>query len=98
MFQRLGIGAYLGRPRGCWRDPWGFLVGPWDVFGAAWGIHGDSLEVLGCSWDLPGTLGRLFRGSWGVLGDSLCDPVGDEVPQTLRTAMFQRFMCFVDLL
>ena len=37
------------------------------------------------SWEVLGW-------SWGVLGDSLGDPVGDQARQTLRLCMFARFL------
>ena len=43
------------------------------------------LSPLVGSWEVLGW-------SWGVLGDSLGDPVGDQARQTLRLCMFARFL------
>ena len=58
----------------------GVLGGPGAVLVKPWGSPGHY-------WGLLGVLGRSFGGSLG-------DPVGDQVRQTLRTPMFQRFVCF----
>ena len=73
-------------------------MGLHDVLGGAWRLLWGSLGVLelflsslggrqGIIGGLLGVLGRSFGGSLG-------DPVGDQVRQTLRTRMFQRFVCF----
>jgi hypothetical protein len=59
------------------------------------GVLGGPGVVLVKPWGSPGPLWGTLGGPWGVLGGSLGDPVGDQVPQTLRTPMFQRPLCFL---
>ena len=52
--------------------------------GASWQAFGPPRPSLVGSWEVLGW-------SWGVLGDSLGDLVGDQARQTLRLCMFARF-------